>query len=362
MLGNELFYIVPAVITAFLLTYITIPLLQRWINALNIHISKNDDDLGIDDSAASVIGIFASILITFYLWGGSGAVNSYSYLVAAIFLFLLSGYNSGLFKMGWVNDLFFRISAAAVLVMGAGMNINDLGGLLGVGVVSYPVAVCISILFILAISHSLDHLNRLSGLSGGVVVIVSCFMGIWFWMAGFLGFAILSFIIAASMIGFLVYNINSSELKLGANGSRAIGFVLGYLSLKFLVTNASVAGEAIYLENGIVFVISLMIIPIILSIMRLINAAYQQIETGNIKLFDADELVELGLGEHQVFFLLWSINIFAVGFAYSTMMLEINVQFVMLFITGFALLYLMRTTAIYSEKIFNSRTKLQKQE
>lgn len=362
MLGNELLYIVPAVITAFLITYITIPVLQSGINALNIRISKNDTDSGIDSSTASAIGIFASVLITFYLWGGSGAVHSYSYLVAAIFLFLLSEYNRGSFRMGWVNDLFFRISAAAVLIMGAGININDLGGLLGIGTVSYPVAVCISIVFILAISHSLDHLNRVNGLSGGVVVIASGFMGVWFWMAGFLGFAILSFIIAASMIGFLVYNINPAELKLGATGSRAIGFVLGYLSLNFLVTNASVAGEAIYLENGIVFVVSLMIIPIILSIMRLINAFYQRMESGNHKIYDADKLVELGLEEHQVSFLLWSINIFVVGFAYSTMMLEINVQFAILFITGFALLYMMRTTAIYSERVFNSRAKLQKQE
>jgi len=224
MLGNELLYIVPAVITAFLITYITIPVLQSGINAFNIRISKNDTDSGIDSSTASAIGIFVSVLITFYLWGGSGAVHSYSYLVAAIFLFLLSEYNSSSIRMGWVNVLFFRISAAAVLVMGAGININDLGGLLGIGTVSYPVAVFISIVFILAFSHSLNHLDRGSGLSGGVVVIATGFMGIWFWMAGFLGFAILSFIIAASMIGFLVYNINPDELKLGATGSRAIFF------------------------------------------------------------------------------------------------------------------------------------------
>jgi len=132
--------------------------------------------------------------------------------------------------------------------------------------------------------------------------------------------------------------------------------------LKFLVTNASVAGETIYLENGIVFVVSLMIVPIILSIMRLINAFSQRIESGNHKIFDADKLVELGMEEHQVSFLLWSVNIFVVGLAYSTMMLEINVQFAILFITGFALLYMMRTTAIYSERLFNSRAKLQKQE
>jgi UDP-GlcNAc:undecaprenyl-phosphate/decaprenyl-phosphate GlcNAc-1-phosphate transferase len=362
MLGKELLYIIPAAITAFLIAYTLIPVLQRGIKAINSRISKNDSDSVIDDSTASAVGIFTSVLITFHLWGGSGVVNSYSYLIAALFLFLLSGYKSGLFGAGWVNDLFFRISAAAVLVVGAGININDLGGLMGIGAVSYPVSVSISVAFILAFSHSLNHLNRVSGLSSGVVVIASGFIGIWFWMAGFLGFAILSFIIAASLIGFLVYNINPSDIKLGSTGSKAVGFVLGFLSLKFLVTNASVAGEAIHLANGIVFIASLMIVPITLSIMHLINDLYHRMESVGHKLFDVDELVELGLEEHQVSFLLWIVNIFVVGFAYSTMMLEVNIQIAILLVTGFALLHVLRSAAVFSEKILSSRAELRKQE
>ncbi len=363
MLANELLYFVPAAIFAFLVTYVTIPVLRRVIKAINNRISYSVTELGIGNSTASVLGIFVSVLATFYIWGGADFVNSYSYLVAAILLFLLSGYKHGLFGMGRFNDLFFQVSAAAVLVMGAGMNINELGGLLGVGTVPYPIAVLISITFILAFSHSLKHLNRMSGLSGGVVVIASAFIGMWFWMAGAFGFAMLSLIISASVIGFLVYNLNSKSFNLGTTGSKTIGFILGYLSLNFLITNASVAGEAVHLENGIVFVVALMIVPLLLSILNMMNVFYQKIESDNHKLYDLNELVDLGLGEYHISFFLWIINIFVVGLAFSTMMLEINMQVALLFVTGFALLYIMRAVVIYSDKLFNiGGTRLLKQD
>lgn len=89
----------------------------------------------------------------------------------------------------------------------------------------------LTILWIVGITNSLNIIDIMDGLAGGVVFISS----ITFFIISIIGFKVFSPIIAlalaGSTLGFLVYNFSPAKIFMGDAGSLFLGFVLASLSL-----------------------------------------------------------------------------------------------------------------------------------
>ena len=126
------------------------------------------------------------------------------FIVATIFFYLfMKGGNEPLL---WIHCLHFKL------------NIGFLYG--------------IFILFVLvATSNAVNITDGLDGLAGGLAFICFITMGIisWNtgWLLGFQDIAVLAFVIAGSLLGFLVFNINPAKIFMGDAGSLALGATLG---------------------------------------------------------------------------------------------------------------------------------------
>lgn len=92
------------------------------------------------------------------------------------------------------------------------------------------------ILFMLvASSNAVNITDGLDGLAGGLSFIATLVLGIisWStnWLAGYQDIAIFCFILAGSILGFLVYNTYPAKVFMGDTGSLAIGGVLAAIAI-----------------------------------------------------------------------------------------------------------------------------------
>lgn len=92
------------------------------------------------------------------------------------------------------------------------------------------------ILFILlASSNAVNLTDGLDGLAGGLSVISFSALGIitYFtgWLDGYKEISLVCFILASSLIGFLIFNVNPAKIFMGDTGSLALGATLGSISI-----------------------------------------------------------------------------------------------------------------------------------
>ena len=92
------------------------------------------------------------------------------------------------------------------------------------------------ILFMLvASSNAVNITDGLDGLAGGLSFIATLVLGIisWStnWLSGYQDIAIFCFILAGSILGFLVYNTYPAKVFMGDTGSLAIGGVLAAIAI-----------------------------------------------------------------------------------------------------------------------------------
>lgn len=109
------------------------------------------------------------------------------------------------------------------------------------------------ILFVLtASSNAVNLTDGLDGLAGGLSLIAFITFGIitynTTWLSGYIEIAYTCFIIAGSLFGFLIYNMNPAKIFMGDTGSLALGAGLG--SVAILTRH-----ELLLVLVGIVFVI-----------------------------------------------------------------------------------------------------------
>lgn len=92
----------------------------------------------------------------------------------------------------------------------------------------------LTILWILAITNSINLIDGLDGLASGVSIIALSTMGIigiFFLETGTFITSIMIFTLVGSIIGFLPYNFNPAKIYLGDTGALFLGFMISVLSL-----------------------------------------------------------------------------------------------------------------------------------
>jgi len=352
----DLMLIVPAVLTAYVISYISMPAVIRIAELKNL-IDAPDGRRKLQGKVVPTlggIGIFSAFIISYSVWGQVVALPSFPFFIAALFILFLMGMRDDIVELTPFKKLIVQVVAISVVVYGGGVVLTEFGGVFGIESVSWAVGSVFSAIILLAIVNAYNLIDGIDGLAGGVGVIVSGILGIWFWGAGFLSLAILSFALAGALTGFLVYNMFPAKIFMGDTGAMSVGFILGFLSLQFLILNQSLAGQAWHISNGEVLAVAILIIPI----MDTIRVIFLRMKNG-ISPFMADrshihhKMIDLGISHHHSAFILWLVNILMIGAAYLTMPLEINLQLGLILLLGLLVLPFLRLIYGISAKVFH---------
>jgi UDP-GlcNAc:undecaprenyl-phosphate/decaprenyl-phosphate GlcNAc-1-phosphate transferase len=161
----------------------------------------------------------------------------YGVMVATLAL-LLVGLWDDLRELFWKIQFFFQVAlAVAVFIMGVRIYFitNPLtGGILnldsGLGVIF---SVILVIFWIVLMINSMNWLDGIDGLSGGITFIGA--LTIFFLSlkpeVNQPPMAILAMIVAGTALGFLIFNFHPSRILAGTTGSMFMGFILAVLAI-----------------------------------------------------------------------------------------------------------------------------------
>jgi UDP-GlcNAc:undecaprenyl-phosphate/decaprenyl-phosphate GlcNAc-1-phosphate transferase len=226
----------------------------------------------------------------------------YGIMIASVFLMLV-GLWDDLREMYWKIQLFFQV-AVSILIFIFGIRIYFItnpatGGIInldtGLGVL---VSIILVIFWTLLIINSMNWLDGIDGLSGGVTFI-SAMTILFLSLKSEVNqppIAILASIIAGLVLGFLIFNFYPARAMAGTSGSFFMGFALAVLAI--------IAG------TKIATALLILAVPII-DFLWVIGERIKN----NKSIFRADKrhlhykLLQLGWSERKISFCYWFVTI-----------------------------------------------------
>lgn len=161
-----------------------------------------------------------------------------SFGLCALLLMYLTGMSDDLIEVRYRAKFVVQIFCA-VLLIGAGMYVNDLHGIIGLGHISPWFGIPLTILIVVYVVNAINLIDGIDGLASGLSSAAFIIYGTAFLMIGKPIFAMLSFACFGVLIQFFYYNVfGSAERKkkifMGDTGSLTIGLLLAFLGLALL--------------------------------------------------------------------------------------------------------------------------------
>jgi len=225
------------------------------------------------------------------------------------------------------QDRWFLAAAAVLVIFGAlddrfdlNYRVKFLGQLVAVGLVVFagdaqiqaitlddrvilptPVAVALTIFFLVGITNAVNLADGLDGLAGGTTFLSLCAVALLSSVGGQAASTALCLTFAGAVLGFLRFNTYPASVFMGDAGSQLLGFTVGVLSIRATQSTAGQISSAIP--------ILLLAIPILdtLSVMA------QRLSEGRSP-FSPDKnhihhkLLGLGLGHHEAVMVIYAMQ------------------------------------------------------
>jgi UDP-GlcNAc:undecaprenyl-phosphate GlcNAc-1-phosphate transferase len=163
-------------------------------------------------------------------------------LFAATILICLVGLYDDYCEMRGRTKLFWQLIAAAIVTFAGPRveHISLLGGEFEIG----HLGALLALFWLLASINSFNLIDGVDGLATSVGVIFSVAFGVIALMMGHELDAVIAFILAGALLGFLKYNFAPASIYLGDSGSMIIGLVLGALALRSSTKEAATVAFA----------------------------------------------------------------------------------------------------------------------
>ena len=242
------------------------------------------------------------------LCGGVGIF--FAYCIPALYFHSLP-YAKGLllgggflFFVGLLDDKFHLTPYAKLFMQVIAGGIAVFSGI----VIALPVHLYLSIpltlLWIVAVTNSMNLLDNIDGLAAGIAAIVSCML--FFLSAFFLHstFSIFPLLLAGATLGFLPYNFNPAKIFMGDSGSMFLGYSLAVISITG--TSKHISGLLITILIP-VFILSVPIFDTIFVMVARKLKGRKIFEGGSDH--TSHRLVTLGLSTRKTVLLLYAVSI-----------------------------------------------------
>lgn len=217
----------------------------------------------------------------------------------------------------------------AVLVVASGFRFDDiylpfLDSEIALGWVAFP----LSVIWIVGITNSINLIDGMDGLCGGISLLASCVYGIIYIEQGFLFPALTAFILAGAIAGYLFYNFPPAKIFMGDSGSTLLGFAIAVLPLMGKADIATGSGI------GIWSAITITLIPIFDTF-----AAMWRRKRAGVSFFTADKyhlhhkLLNLGFSTRQILAITYASCLLLGTVAISSLYVDKYVNWILIMIS-----------------------------
>lgn len=152
-------------------------------------------------------------------------------IVVGSIIIILTGILDDIKEISPKLKLAGQVAAAAVIVVYGGLKVEFInlpfGGQIDFGYLSIP----LTMIWIIGITNAINLIDGLDGLAGGVSSIALFSIAGMSVVMGNQYVTIVALIVAASTVGFLVYNFHPAKIFMGDTGALFLGYIIAVLSL-----------------------------------------------------------------------------------------------------------------------------------
>ena len=230
-MNNNILENLKIVLTVFLFVVLIVPSVKK----IAYHIGAVDIPGGrhIHGKIIPKLGGFAIFLgfLLGYMLFCQQTIQMISILIGGIII-LIFGIFDDIKRLPASVQFIGQIASAAVVVFYGNIVMQDVSAY-GLYINFGSLAPFLTIIFIVALMNSLNFIDGLDGLAGGIASIFFITISIIInYMGAFNGLdASLSLIMIGATLGFLVYNFHPAKIFLGNSGSMFIGYIIAVVSL-----------------------------------------------------------------------------------------------------------------------------------
>ena len=311
-----------AFITAFLITYFSIPAIIRLSLVKKLYDQPDARKKhGNRISPLGGIAIFGGLIISFVFYSAHLANTTLNSVLVALFILFITGVKDDLYTLVPYKKLIGQIVAVGIVIFQGDIRLEQFYGLFDIYELPYSISVSLSFFFFLGIINSFNFIDGINGLSYCIGIVVSLVYAIWFYYLNENLFLTLALCIAGSQLAFLRYNFINAKIFMGDSGSMILGFFAALLTIYYLQANERWEQPLLEHIDAMVFSFSVLIIPITYTI----RVVFLRVFILKKSPFSADRnhihhaLLDLGLNHIKATLLLVLVNI---GFVVLTFYLN----------------------------------------
>jgi UDP-GlcNAc:undecaprenyl-phosphate/decaprenyl-phosphate GlcNAc-1-phosphate transferase len=221
------------------------------------------------------------------------------------------------------------------------IHISNFQGIFGIHHIPYPLSVGVTLLFIITTVNAYNFIDGIDGLASGLGIMTSAIFGTWFFLAGDIPYAVMSFALTGSLTGFFYYNVFGKENKLfmGDTGSLIIGLISAVIAIRFFETNINHSiPYAIFNAPAVAFAI--LLVPLFDLARVFLLRLFQKKSP-----FMADNnhihhwFLRLLPNHLRVTLLIITINLLIIVFSYYLSRIRLSINLHILFLVGLGILF-----------------------
>ena len=257
---NDYKFALLCLISAFVVTLLTIPPIIHLVNRYKLYDVPNDRK----EHLAPVptmggIAIVAGMVMALLLWFPfAHDMRQICFFFSIVALFGL-GIMDDLKDLSAKYKFIIQIALAALIAI-SGIRINSFDGLFGIYELPVSAQYSFTILAIVGITNAFNLIDGIDGLAGGLSFMSLVTLGLFLTISGDASTALIAFALAGGTLGFLYFNFNPARIFMGDTGSLVIGFVVAVLCIQLMRIN--ILSPQPVLSHAPMFVLGLVLIPV----------------------------------------------------------------------------------------------------
>jgi len=204
------------------------------------------------------IGFFLASLLT--IKGEERPEIQYCFASGIVVFFL--GLKDDILVISALKKFIGQLAAAAIVIHLAGIRIESMHGVFGLGTLPLPLSYLLSYVTIIVIVNAYNLIDGVDGLAGSLGILTTSIFGVYFFLANMPVYSLVAFGMAGSLLAFLVYNFNPAKIFMGDSGSLLLGLVNAILVMKFIKV-ADAPGAAIPIDSAVAVGFSILVVPLL---------------------------------------------------------------------------------------------------
>ena len=234
-------------LSAAMLSYFFMPLILR-IAIEKQMVVKPDSRTSHEGNIPNIggVNVFMSMMLaifSFYFW----REKSINYVLFGAVIVFITGFIDDIISIKPINKLIGQFIGIWILVFLSQTYISNFYGIFEIGQLNQTFSYLFTFFVAIVIVNSINLIDGIDGLAAGMGVVVSLFLGIYFYLVKDIDPSFVAFALCGALSVFFFFNVFGKKTKifLGDSGSLIIGYFITYMLIRLMQLNVDpqVVGE-----------------------------------------------------------------------------------------------------------------------